>query len=50
MTSDDTYVPMAARIKLFEKNLGNGANRPTVNVSVTHNRNLNNANLIFWSV
>ncbi|KAI7895214.1 uncharacterized protein EV154DRAFT_496287 [Mucor mucedo] len=42
MTSEDTYVPMAARIKLFEKNLGNGANRPIPNqsISTAHSRQL----------
>ncbi len=28
MQPEDTYVPMAARIKLFEKGLGNGSNKP----------------------
>ncbi|KAL9547736.1 hypothetical protein MBANPS3_006018 [Mucor bainieri] len=28
MAPDDVYVPMAARIKLFEKGLGNGSNKP----------------------
>lgn len=35
MTTDDTYIPMAARIKLFEKNLGNGSNKAVPHVSVT---------------
>lgn len=30
MQADDVYIPMAARIKLFEKGLGNGSNRPVV--------------------
>ncbi|KAI8644458.1 hypothetical protein BD408DRAFT_481238 [Parasitella parasitica] len=28
MAPDDVYVPLAARIKLFEKGLGNGSNKP----------------------
>jgi hypothetical protein len=27
MTAEDTYIPMAARIKLFEKGLGNASNK-----------------------
>lgn len=27
MGSEDTYITMAARIKLFEKGLGNGSNK-----------------------
>jgi hypothetical protein len=30
MSPDDVYVPMAARIKLFEKGLGNGSNKAPV--------------------
>lgn len=33
MAPDDVYVPMAARIKLFEKGLGNGSNKPAPIVS-----------------
>lgn len=34
MQPDDVYIPMAARIKLFEKGLGNGSNRPVRNTNV----------------
>lgn len=34
MAPDDVYVPMAARIKLFEKGLGNASNKPAPIVSV----------------
>lgn len=30
MSPDDVYVPMAARIKMFEKGLGNGSNKAPV--------------------
>lgn len=33
MAPDDVYIPMAARIKLFEKGLGNGSNKPAPIVS-----------------
>lgn len=33
MAPDDVYVPMAARIKLFEKGLGNASNKPAPIVS-----------------
>ncbi|CAO3619871.1 unnamed protein product [Mucor hiemalis] len=35
MQPDDVYIPMAARIKLFEKGLGNGSNRPVRQSSST---------------
>jgi hypothetical protein len=33
MTAEDNYIPMAARIKLFEKGLGNASNKPAAIVS-----------------
>jgi hypothetical protein len=33
MAPDDVYVPMAARIKLFENGLGNASNKPAPIVS-----------------
>jgi hypothetical protein len=33
MTPEDNYIPMAARIKLFEKGLGNASNKPASIVS-----------------
>ncbi|CEJ03049.1 hypothetical protein RMCBS344292_17040 [Rhizopus microsporus] len=43
MSPDDVYVPMAARIKMFEKGLGNGSNkappsRPTATASTKNSR------------
>ncbi|KAG1049432.1 hypothetical protein G6F43_008239 [Rhizopus delemar] len=43
MLPEDTYVSMAERIKLFEKGLGNGSNKPPVPRPMTTNPNLKKA-------
>ncbi|ORE05112.1 hypothetical protein BCV72DRAFT_250816 [Rhizopus microsporus var. microsporus] len=41
MSPDDVYVPMAARIKMFEKGLGNGSNKAPVTTTSTKNSRSN---------
>ncbi|KAI8888897.1 hypothetical protein K501DRAFT_329524 [Backusella circina FSU 941] len=44
MAPDDVYIPMAARIKLFERGLGNGANKPAPTISTTSTTSTSSTN------